>query len=130
MVTKLKKSINTIFIGLIALTALPVMATQDTPTPGNGDAILTKQEEDPFRKRMPSKMNLHLVYENERVSIFSTYYENEFSLRFENYETGATYEIPSIQIGESAPLALEIGEYQLTAVAEDGTELIGFMQIY
>lgn len=75
MVTKLKKSIKTIPIGLTALTALPVMAAQDTPTPGNGDAILTKQEEDSFRKRMPSKMNLHLVYENERVSIFSTYYE-------------------------------------------------------
>lgn len=100
--------------------------------PANGSAVLRLQNRDPFTKRTPSRLSLEVIYEDGIVSITSDYYyyEGEFAISFENDETGATYEIPSIQIGESAQLTLEIGEYQLTAVAEDGTELIGFMQIY
>ena len=127
---KLKKSIRSIFIGLTVMTAFPVMAASDNSTPGNGDAILTTEVEDPFRKRMPSKMCLYLTYTYGRISITSDFYDGEFALSLEKYETGVTYEISSIHVGESVTFDLEYGEYQVTAVAHDGIVLAGFMQVY
>ncbi|MDE7346350.1 MAG: hypothetical protein K2N48_06385 [Muribaculaceae bacterium] len=46
--TTLKKMIRPIFIGLIVMTAFPAMASSEPSTPGNGDAVLTTDEEDPY----------------------------------------------------------------------------------
>ena len=116
--------------GLLAMTAFPVMADTDISSPATGDAVLTEEEEDTFRKRMPSRMILQLVYEDGRVSIFSDYFVGEFSLCFESLESGESFYLPSIHVGESLPMQLECGEYDLTAVSEDGTLLYGFLQIY
>lgn len=127
---KLKKSIQSIFIGLIVMTAFPIMASSEPSEPGNGGAILTTEEEDPVLKRTSSRMNLQLIYEDGRVSVFSDFYIGVFSLSFENYESGETYEIPSIQVGQSVPLNLNYGEYEVKAIGEDGSHLSGFMQVY
>ena len=129
-VIKLKKSIQSIFIGLIVMTAFPIMASSEPSDPGNGGAILTTEEEDPFIKRMPSRKLLYLSYTDGSVSISSNFYEGVFSLSFENYESGETYEVPSIQVGQSVPLNLNYGEYQVKAIGEDGSHLSGFMQVY
>ena len=120
--------------GLAVLLAVtfPVWAEpskNSTPSP-NGSAVLLLQSKHTNTKRVPSNVSLEIIYSEGILTLSSDYYVGEFSLSFENYETGATYEIPSIQIGGSAPLALEIGEYQLTAVGEDGTVLMGYMQVY
>lgn len=127
---RLKKSIRSILIGLIIMTALPVMADTDTSSPATGDAVLTIEEEDTFRKRMPSRMILQLVYEDGRVSIFSDFFVGKFSLYFESLESGENYYLHSVNVGESVPIQLEYGEYDLTAVSENGTVLSGFLQIY
>ncbi|MDE6741845.1 MAG: hypothetical protein K2J58_05895 [Muribaculaceae bacterium] len=128
--TILKRSIRSMLFGLLAVTAFPVMADTDTSSPATGDAVLTVKNEDTLRKRMPSRMILQLVYEDGRVSIYSDFFVGEFSLRFESQECGDNYYLPSIHVGESAPIQLEYGEYYLTAVAEDGTVLSGCLQIY
>ncbi|MDE5997841.1 MAG: hypothetical protein K2G77_06495 [Muribaculaceae bacterium] len=131
MVTiKLKKSIQSIFIGMIAMTSFPLMASSDISARGNGDAILTTKEEDPLRKRMPSRNIMQLIYFDGMLTLTSDYFEGVFSLSFVNYETDDTYEVPSIQVGQSAPLELEYGEYQVNAIGEDGSHLSGFMEVY
>ena len=121
----------TVTVAIIA-TAFSVLAepSKTTNTKGNGSVVLDMQSHYPKTKRIPSNNFLEIVYEYGTLTLDSNCYEGKFSLSFENYETGATTEIPSIHVGECVPVILEIGEYQLTAVAEDGTELIGFMQVY
>ena len=116
---------------VVGLTSSPLLEAADN-SGGNvpNELVILRPRIPVGRPNAPSPLSLECWYNDGILTLDSNYYVGEFSLCFENYETGATYEIPSIQIGESAPLALEIGEYQLTAVAEDGTELIGFMQIY
>ena len=94
------------------------------------ETIILQPKRPVKRPNAPSLIRIECSYYDGILSLTSDYYEGGFSLSFENYETGATYTVPSIQIGETVSLVLEIGEYELTAVSEDGTELIGFMQIY
>ena len=79
---------------------------------------------------MPSRNVLEVVYADGILTLTSNYYEGGFFLSLENYESGEIHEIPSIQVGQSAPLELNYGEYQVNAVSEDGTALSGFMQVY
>lgn len=127
---RLKKSIQSIFIGLMIMTAFPVLASSDNSASGNGDAVLTKEEEDTFRKRTPSRQILQLIYEDGRIYLTSDFFYGGFTLSFKKNNEGATFEIPYIQVEESVPFELEYGEYQVTAVAEDGTVLVGYMQVY
>ena len=126
--TIIKRTILALAVMTVSLPGLAENTSSNTQA--NGSAILKLHSKDPLTKRIPSGLSLDVVYEDGILAISSNYYKGEFSLCFENYETGATTEIPSIHVGECVPVILEIGEYQLTAVAEDGTELIGFMQIY
>lgn len=121
-----------LLLALMVVASLTVLAepSHKTDPKANGSAVLNLQAQYPKTKRMPSTAVLEIVYEDGVVTLTSDDYEGGFSLSFENYETGTTYTVPSIQIGGSAPLALEIGEYQLTAVHEDGTVLMGYMQVY
>ena len=115
----------------MSLSALAdVQSSGKSNPPANGSAVLKSQSRDPLTKRIPSGLSMEVIYDDGLLTLTSDYYEGGFSLSFENYETSAINEIQSIQIGESVPLSLEIGEYQLTAISEDGTELIGFMQVY
>lgn len=129
------KTLNKLVLAMaIIAMALPVFAesesSKNSNPPANGSAVLLLQSKHTNIMRMPSSNSIEVVYSNGILTFTSKYYEGEFSLIFENYETGITYEIPSIMIGESAPIDLEIGEYQLIAVGKDETTLIGFMQVY
>lgn len=129
------RTLKKIFVTVVLMTmSLPALAdgqsSGNSNPPANGSAVLKQQSRDPLTKRIPSGLSMEVIYENGILTLTSNHYTGAFSLSFENYETGETYAVPSIQIGESTPLILEIGEYELTVTGEDGTELIGFMQIY
>lgn len=125
---KLKVLLTLIVMGLASPTLLEAAENSGVKVPN--DIIILRPRKPVGRPNAPSLISIECRCHDGILTLTSNCYEGEFSLSFENYETGATYEIPSIQIGESVPLSLEIGEYQLTAVGEDGTELIGFMQVY
>ncbi len=120
-------------VAIIAM-ALPVFAesesSKNSNPPANGSAVLLLQSKHTNIMRMPSRNFIEVVYSDAILTLTSNYYEGEFSLSFEKYDTGVICEVPSIHVGESVPFELEYGEYQLTAVAEDGTVLTGYMQVY
>lgn len=125
---KLKVLLTFIVLGLASPTLLEAAENSGVKVPN--DIIILHPKEPVGRPNAPSLISIECRCNDGILTLTSDYYEGGFSLSFENYETGAIYKIPSLQIGESVPLALEIGEYQLTAVGEDGTELIGYMQVY
>lgn len=122
------------FLLMLALMLTSISAVADSgskPNPStNGDAVLDLLKEYPDIKRMPSRNHLEVSYANGIVSLTSDFYEGEFSMTFENLESGAIVEVPSISVGEVAPLELTIGEYAVTAIAVDGTTLVGYMEVY
>lgn len=116
---------------LTSISAVAESGSSQKPKPSsNGSAVLNLQKKDPDIKRMPSRNCLEVVYAEGIVSLSSDFYEGEFSMTFENLESGAVAEVPSISVGESAPLELTIGEYAITAIAVDGTTLVGYMEVY
>ena len=125
-----RKSILSVFTGVIMFTSVPVIASSDKSSQSSGDTILTQYENDPLRKRMPSRNFLEVIYLDGFITIDSYYYEGEFSLSLENCESGECYEVSSIQVGESVPLTLPCGEYQVKAVGMAGIVLSGYMEIF
>ena len=67
-----------------------------------------------------------------RLSLFSDTCEGEFSLCIKNTETFETYQVFSITVGESVPLDLECGVYEVNANADnqDGVSLTGYMTVF
>ena len=94
-----------------------------------GSVRLTCLGKGSIKKRMPSRTNIDVVYQDGVLTISSDFYEGEFSLSFENCESGESYEIPSIYVGESVPFELNVGEYQVDAIGVDGTVLSGVMDV-
>lgn len=132
MITRIIKGFK-VFI-LVMCSAMTVYAAPDTTQkseiPANGEAVLDLDAPHPRTKRIPSRNVLEVVYADGIITLESEYYGGAFSLSFANCETGDTYEVPSIQVGQSAPLELEYGEYQVNAIGEDGSHLSGFMEVY
>lgn len=91
--------------------------------------MLDLQYKSPKTKRAPSRNFLEIVCSDGTVTLLSETYNGEFSLSFENCESGESYEIPSIYVGESVSFELNVGEYQVDAVSEDGTVLSGVMDV-
>lgn len=125
---------NLLLMLVIMMTSLSASAdsgsSQDTSQNGNGTAVLDLIAHDPKTKRMPSRNRLEIVYADGSLTLFSNYYEGAFSLRFENYDTGESHEVSSILVGESIPVQLNYGEYEVKAISEEGIVLSGFMQVY
>lgn len=119
---------------IFMITSFPISANtesrDDSSSSGNGDAVLRQHDEYPDIKRCPSKIILEVVYSDGMLTLISNYYEGAFSLRFENYDTGESHEVSSILVGESIPVQLNYGEYEVKAISEEGIVLSGFMQVY
>lgn len=126
---KLSNTVLSILIVLMAL-LIPVLTYADNGSSSGGGAILTQQEENPLRKRMPSRNHLEVMYENEVLTISSESYEGDFSLSFINIESGESHEVSSIFVGETISIFLPCGEYEVSAMGSDGLVLYGFMQVY
>ncbi|MDE5871536.1 MAG: hypothetical protein K2H22_06325 [Muribaculaceae bacterium] len=73
---------------------------------------------------------MEIFYSDGVLSLLSDYYDGEFSLCFENCESGESHEVSSILVGESVAVELNYGEYVVTAINGDGIMLSGFMQVY
>ncbi len=112
------------------MSVIPVESYADNSSSPGGDAFLTQQEISPRKKRIPSRNYLEVRYENQSLSFLSESYEGEFSLSFTNIETGESYEVPSISVGDSVSFIIPCGEYEVYAIGPDGLILGGFMQVY
>lgn len=132
MITKVLKTM--LMAILVVCAVLPGYAegssSGNSDAPVNGGAVLDLQAPHPKTKRMPSKNVLEVVYTDGILTLDSNFYEGIFSLSFKNYESGEIYEVPTIQVGQSVPFELVIGEYEVKAIGEDGSLLSGFMQVY
>ena len=126
---KLSKSVLSIFVGIMTM-FIPGLTYADNGSSSGGGAILTQQEENPLRKRMPSRNHLEVMYENEVLTISSESYEGDFSLSFINIESGESHEVSSIFVGETRSIFLPCGEYEVSAKGPDGLVLYGFMQVF
>lgn len=120
----------TMFVAIMATTFSVLAEPQTANTSANGSAALNRLSHYPKTKRMPSGNVLEVVYTDGILTLESNFYEGPFSLSFENNETGEIYEVSAIYVGQSVPLELKCGEYQVNAIGEDGCVLSGFMQIY
>ena len=124
-----KRVLMSVIIGLIALMIFPVNASDGNSSSANGDAVLMLKQEDPLRKRMPSRNALLLYYDDGSLLLQSQIYEGEFSLFFEKCEFGECYEISSIFVGETVMLDLMEGEYNVSAKDSDGRLFFGYLVI-
>ena len=79
---------------------------------------------------MPSRTFLEVVYTDGLLTLSSDFYEGEFSLHFEDTETGESHVVSSIYVNEIMPLLLNNGRYDVTATNIDGITLIGSLEIY
>ena len=105
-------------------------SSQNSNPPANGSAVLRLQSKYKDIKRMPSANCMEIFYSDGVLSLLSDYYDGEFSLCFENCESGESHEVSSILVGESVAVELNYGEYVVTAINGDGIMLSGFMQVY
>ena len=105
-------------------------SSQKSNPPANGKAVLSLHKKDPDIKRMPSRNHLDVVYENGMITLLSESYEGDFSLSFINVESGESYEVSSIFVGETISIFLPCGEYEVSAMGPDGLVLSGFMQVF
>ena len=104
-------------------------SNQSTNKHSNGTAILNIQVDEQRIKRMPCKYVLEIQYSDGVLSLFSNYYEGEFSLTLNNIETGESYEIPLLAVGESICIDLEVGEYHVSAVNSMSLLFEGIMEL-
>lgn len=126
-----KRIVLMMSIMLISLSAFADSeSSQKSNPPANGSAVLLLVRKDPDIKRMPSNNHLDVVYENGILSLLSESYEGDFSLSFINIESGESYEVSSIFVGETISVDLPCGEYEVSAMRSDGLILAGFMQVF
>ncbi len=72
---------------------------------------------------------LELEYSNGTLFLLSNYYEGEFSITLDNDVTSKSYIFPSMSVGESVCIVLNLGEYNVRAISEDGVEFSGILEI-
>lgn len=127
---KQRKFFIVLAMSLLCLSAPPIInaATEDTPS-STGDAILTEQSGDPFRKRMPSRNFLRLSYSDGLLSLASYIYEGEFIIQLDNVETGESVTIPSIYVGGSVNIEVPSGVYDVSAIGSDSRSFFGCLEI-
>ena len=78
---------------------------------------------------MPSRDYLEVVYADGFLTLFSYFYDGEFSLKFDNCETSESYEIPCIEVGGSVSIDIMSGTYSVIAEDSDGRILSGCINI-
>ncbi|MDE6480870.1 MAG: hypothetical protein K2L45_11455 [Muribaculaceae bacterium] len=118
---------------VVALTSISATAdsgsSQNSTHRGKGSAMLDLQYKSPNTKRAPSRKHLEVVYMDGAVTLLSQTYNGEFSLTFENCETGESVVIPSIFVGESINIELPCGIYNVSVTGSDGLSFYGFLEI-
>lgn len=125
----IRKTFVNIAIGLLFLSSVPyVMASSDNTSP-SGDAIIRERQDDPFRKRMPSRNFLEISYSDGILHLDSKIYDGEYAIKFDNAETGESIAIPSIFVGDYVYVGLDCGIYNVCAVNSDGRSFLGTLEI-
>lgn len=126
------KNLKSIFIMMTVLLSSVCAIAADSKSESSyntGSARLTYVGKGSVKKRMPSKYVMEAIYSDGMLTLLSETYEGEFSLSFENCESGESYEVLSIVVGESVLLDLDCGEYEVNAWSEDGTMLSGILEV-
>lgn len=129
-----KTNFGLVLLSVFIMTALPIFADSDSsqntsPSSKSGDAVLQIKSDKPIIKRSPSKNVLEIIYSDNMLSLTSNYYEGEFTIRFESYETGETVTVPSIFVGDICDIDLDCGEYTVSAERSDGLSFSGYLEI-
>ena len=118
---------------IVMMTSFLVMAdsapSQSQSSKTTGSTILYLKTKAPKTKRAPSRNFLEVKCFDGTVTLLSETYNGEFSLSFENCESGECYVIPSICVGESVSFELMVGGYQVDAIGVDATVLTGVMDV-
>lgn len=104
-------------------------ANAETDKTPKGGAILTQEEVNPLRKRMPSRNFLQLSYSDGMLNLTSYTYEGEFSIQLENIKTRESVVVPSIFVGESIYIELPCGIYNVTVSGSDSLSFYGCLEI-
>lgn len=113
----------------VASTSAFADSNQNSSSAGNGTTILKQKYKDPDIKRMPSKYYLELVYLDGMLSLESNYYEGEFDILLYNVDTGNSFAISSIFVGNPIFMDLEFGNYLVSAKNIDGLNFSGYLEI-
>ncbi|WP_289772965.1 hypothetical protein [uncultured Duncaniella sp.] len=126
----IKKYLLAIAISLISIVGMAQTntASHDTST-YTGRSILRLVSKGTDRKRLPSNNYIEILYTGGNIILKSGSEEILFELMFENCLTGNIEIIPSIENGESVPVELETGQYELTAKKLDGNIFYGIMVV-
>lgn len=132
---KHKINFRLVLLSVFIMAAIPIFADSDSsqntsPSSKSGDAVLQIKSDKPIIKRSPSKNVLEIIYSDNMLSLTSNYYEGEFTIRFESYETGETVTVPSIFVGDICDIDLDCGEYTVSAERSDGLSFTGYLEIF
>jgi len=79
---------------------------------------------------MPSRNFLEIYYENGMLTLDSETMDGSFSLEIAGDENSVYEVIPSMEIGESVSIDLELGQYNVTATDVNGMQFAGDMIVY
>jgi len=130
-----KKSLRLLMLLVVCLTSAatghsePNTVTTQSSTK-KGDGILDSIRKIPQRKRMPSRNFLEIHYENGMLTLESETMDGCFSLEIAGEENSVYEVIPSMEIGESVSIDLELGQYSITATDVNGMQFAGEMCVY
>lgn len=119
---------------LVILLMIPLVVSADSnssqnPSQGNGSAVLNTYDKSTRGLRIPARYYLELHYSNGMMSLESNYYEGEFDILLYNVDTGNSFAISSIFVGNPICMDLEFGNYLVTAKNIDGLNFSGYLEI-
>jgi len=101
----------------------------ESPTK-NGEGILLLVYKSSNKKRMPSRNFLEIRYDDGLLTLESETMDGSFSLEIAGDENSVYEVIPSMEIGESVSIDLELGQYSVTATDINGMQFASDMIVY
>lgn len=125
-----KKSWKFILMIVVVMTSSLAFADDGSNNQSSkGKAVLDQISGSSNIKRTPSMKFLELQYSSGMLSLFSNYYEGEFSILLVNNKNLESHTFPSMSVGESVCIVLDLGEYDVKAVSNEGLEFYGILEI-